>query len=303
MMFSSRRAYSLLEMVVALSGAAVLTVGLASAIAVSARSYTEVGRGRAVAEVADAHAAMLGELSQATGIVSADSDHVTFTVADRDGDGVEETLSYRLTGTGGSLLFSFNAFPPEPLLKEVAEFGVEMAERAIEGQFDAPGAADPQRWGERWREGWVLGYDQVFSGGYVENRRQIATKAELTRPGKVVSISVYLPGPRGSVTCALYHADGKGDAPGTLIATADVQKLTKTGWTTMPIGPVVLAPGHYYLAACYDDDKLALASDSSTGTTHVIHNDAFLRGWANPWSSKTSAKAFRFSIYATYESP
>lgn len=102
----TRSAFTLVELVLAMAGTSLLLLGISSAIVVASRSafdpeqpQTALARSRSVAQL------IADDLAQATSIVEGSATAVEFTVADRDDDGVEETLRYEWSGTVGDGIF------------------------------------------------------------------------------------------------------------------------------------------------------------------------------------------------------
>lgn len=106
----TRGAFTLVELVLAMAGTSLLLLGITSAIVVASRSafdpeqpQTALARSRSVAQL------IAQDLAQATSIVEGTATAVEFTVADRDDDGLEETLRYEWSGLAGDGIFrSFN---------------------------------------------------------------------------------------------------------------------------------------------------------------------------------------------------
>lgn len=107
---SPRRAYTLIELVLAMASTSILLLGVSSAIIVASRAAYDptqpqaaLARSRSVAQqIAD-------ELAQATSVPTRTATAVEFTVADRDSDGSPDTIRYDWSGTIGDGIYrSFN---------------------------------------------------------------------------------------------------------------------------------------------------------------------------------------------------
>jgi len=96
--------HTLLEMVTALAIVGILVLGMASAMLVASRAVDPDTRPRATHAAAEAAAQVLRELEFATGFTEHAAHAVTFTVADRSGDAVEETIRYAWSGAAGDPL-------------------------------------------------------------------------------------------------------------------------------------------------------------------------------------------------------
>lgn len=111
-----RKAFTLMEVVVATAAAAILTAGIGAAVV--AASQTMPGRSttgkandgpegsRQSAAVVEAMAA---ELASATGVTSFASKSITFTTADQNADGTAETITYAWSGTPGDPVTRFSS--------------------------------------------------------------------------------------------------------------------------------------------------------------------------------------------------
>ena len=102
----TRHAFTLVELVLAMAATSLLLLGISSAIIVASRSaydpkqpQTALARSRCVAQL------IADDLAQATSIVEGSATAVEFKVADRDDDGVEETLRYEWSGLAGDGVF------------------------------------------------------------------------------------------------------------------------------------------------------------------------------------------------------
>lgn len=120
----TRHAFTLVELVLAMAGTSLLLLGISSAIIVASRSaydpeqpQTALARSRFVAQL------IADDLAQATSIVEGSATAVEFTVADRDDDGVEETLRYEWSGTVGDGLYRSMNGDSALLASDIASLG------------------------------------------------------------------------------------------------------------------------------------------------------------------------------------
>lgn len=103
---TTRPAFTLIELVLALATTSLLLLGVSSAIVVASRStydpendQASLARSRSVArQIAD-------DLAQATSLIEGTATTVEFTVADRDDDAVQETIRYEWSGTKGDSIY------------------------------------------------------------------------------------------------------------------------------------------------------------------------------------------------------
>ncbi|MGD8452665.1 MAG: prepilin-type N-terminal cleavage/methylation domain-containing protein [Phycisphaerae bacterium] len=121
-----RPGVTLVELVVSLAIMVVLLAGLTSAIVVAAHALPS--RERSLDQLLDGAwiaDQMAEEMEEALWLLEHTATAVTFTVADRDGDGVPERIRYAWSGSaGGSLTRQYNAQDPVTALANVHEFAL-----------------------------------------------------------------------------------------------------------------------------------------------------------------------------------
>ena len=96
--------YTLVEMVAALAIVSILMLGVGSAMLVASRAVDPGTRPRVTHTAAEAAARVAGDIEFAVAFTERAAHAVTFTVADRDGDGSEETIRYAWSGAAGDPL-------------------------------------------------------------------------------------------------------------------------------------------------------------------------------------------------------
>lgn len=100
-----RRAFSLVELLVALSVLSILMLAMGSAVVLSAKALPSPDSpNTAVLRAARALDHLADDLRGAVHITHASATTVTFVVADRSGDGAPEVITYAWSGTGGDPL-------------------------------------------------------------------------------------------------------------------------------------------------------------------------------------------------------
>jgi type II secretory pathway pseudopilin PulG len=124
----SGRAFTLLELVVS-TGIISLVVGsLASIMVLASRALpSSAGALRANSAIAAAAAAdeLASDLRFATTIIETTPSRIAFTVPDRTGDAVDETIVYQWAGPGAPLLRSINGGDPITLLDSLQTFNLD----------------------------------------------------------------------------------------------------------------------------------------------------------------------------------
>ena len=102
----ARAAFTLLELVIALAISSLLVVSLMSVVAVSTQTlFAHQGAAARNAETFELAAAVSADLKLALSFSEQNSDAVTFTVPDRDGDRISETIRYRWSNDDSAELF------------------------------------------------------------------------------------------------------------------------------------------------------------------------------------------------------
>lgn len=128
-----RPGYTLIELLVATASASVLMVGLSSALFVASRALNLDEGAIPVRNHADmALSRLMADLREARLFNQLLAEEVEFTVPDRDGDGVDETLHYVWSGTAGDPLFrSVNGGTSHEVLKNVRSLNFESYTRSV----------------------------------------------------------------------------------------------------------------------------------------------------------------------------
>lgn len=118
--------FSLVELIISMAVMSVLAVGISSAVLVSVRSIeTSSSPSACIRSAADVSNQMVRELNEALAVSERSARAVTFSVPDRDNDGVSEEIRYWWSGTpGDGLMRRYNAEPETALLTNVFAFAL-----------------------------------------------------------------------------------------------------------------------------------------------------------------------------------
>lgn len=102
----------------------VLAVGISSAVVISIRTVETSGsRSTRVRQAADVSNQLTAEIGGAIDVPQRSGTSVTFSVADRNGDGLTEQIQYAWSGTAGdALLRTYNSESPAAILTNVHQF-------------------------------------------------------------------------------------------------------------------------------------------------------------------------------------
>lgn len=138
---SVRRGFSLIEMAVALSVTSILLVAVGSAMVLASRAVPDgTGATAAVIEAGDVLTRLSTELQHSQHLVERTSQVITFTVADRTGNGSPERIRYAWSGEPGDpLTRQVNDETPAVVAAEVAAWS--LAYHQADDQEAYPGPA------------------------------------------------------------------------------------------------------------------------------------------------------------------
>lgn len=121
-----RSAFTLVETMVSVVIAAIILGALTSAVLLASQAVPQragaLERVSALGAVLDR---LLTDLHYAKAVTQRDARSITLTVADRDGDGADDTLNYAWSGTAGAALtYRFNGGAAATVLDDVREFNL-----------------------------------------------------------------------------------------------------------------------------------------------------------------------------------
>jgi hypothetical protein len=119
-----RAGLTLAELSVSLAVIATLMVATGSIMVLTGRAVAITAAQASEARVDDVIATMASEQRMALAVTDRSSTSVTFTVADRDGDGVAETIHYQYDPIKKEMSKQINAGPLYVVLREVKTFGI-----------------------------------------------------------------------------------------------------------------------------------------------------------------------------------
>jgi prepilin-type N-terminal cleavage/methylation domain-containing protein len=131
------RGFTLVEMVVSLGISAVLMLGIGSAMLFAARAMPDAKTPTgAIVDAGGALERIITELQYAVTVNSRSATMIEFTVADRDGNDVPETIRYEWSGTAGApLTRQYNAGPVVEVLPDVRDFALSYDLQTISTQM------------------------------------------------------------------------------------------------------------------------------------------------------------------------
>ncbi|MBT4864492.1 MAG: hypothetical protein HON53_05135 [Planctomycetaceae bacterium] len=135
-----RAGYTLTELVASMTAATMLMTGMASAILISSSAFQmDAGSQANKGVAAEIQADLTADLQHALSFSERTANAVTFTVPDRDGDFVPETIRYAWSGTlGDPLTYTYNGGTPVTLAGDVQRFNLTYLTRDMTGAATTP---------------------------------------------------------------------------------------------------------------------------------------------------------------------
>ncbi len=131
-------AFTLVEVLVSLVVVGLVMAGLSGALFMTTKALPAAGTStaRQVAQNDCVLGELVAELQQALHIRERSPHSVTFTVADRNGDGCPERIRYSWSGTAGDpLMRQYNGYPAVELLADVTDFSLAYQTRTLTEEY------------------------------------------------------------------------------------------------------------------------------------------------------------------------
>ena len=123
---------TLAELTVSLGVIATLMVATGSIMVITGRAVAMSATHAAEARTDDVATTIASDYRLAVSVIENTATSIAFTVADRDGDGVVETIRYSWSGTpGDSLMKQVNALPPVVVARDVRKFNLRYITRTV----------------------------------------------------------------------------------------------------------------------------------------------------------------------------
>lgn len=279
------RGFTLIEMVVATAIIGILMVAVGSAMVVAAKaSPSATSAERLTAGANQAAQEIARELSQALTITTAASDTVTFTVPDRTGDALPETITYACAGD--TVTRTINSAAAVEIARNVSSFNlgyttgsrtststsaaVEGAEQVLFACYDTSGS-------EFALETSAMAMQSIRPILPPEATSWRITKANLycKRDGTVL----------GSAKISVFATDSGNHPTGSLLGQATVSELLMSSgytWKTFTFGAMsipttsgaalVIANGSISVSVSLGSISLGLGGSGSTGRIMQVNN-------------------------------
>lgn len=282
----ARRGYTLVEIVVASGAAVVLVMGLTSTLMITSAALDEDDAGHDRADAVEVAATITEDLGRATGFSARGANFVAFTVPDRDGDDIPESIFYEWSGTPGDpLLVSVNGGTPAPVVEDVQEFGLTYGTNPM-----SPPIVEVHA-------GFAYVYPDVLQD--VEFQ-QVATRVALDQPVTLESITVFAGNRNNRDLRVAVYSDNAGEPETRLVESGLASTSPQMQWITVDVPDTALPAGDYWLAVGFEHQHQRLHVSRDGGQLRIVAHDAVTNGFLASWGASSTADAFNLSIYATY---
>jgi hypothetical protein len=325
---ASRRGFSLIELGVSSAMAGVLLVSMASVVVLAAKALPAAdgsGAKDAAASSAGGLDQFLAELRCATEVTSAGPSSIAFTMADRDGDDLEEALEYSWGGPGQALRRSVNGSGAAAVTGPLQDFGLTYSRRVTTTTTGSTGVWDSGEVLFSSFNGWLGLTASLASIGvnastwasqlFAINRVSIppdATKVVITR----VSLEMRRPSsPAGTtLTMAIHRPESPGSSipasepVGTPVTTLVSQLSTGYTWVESQFSDVEVGASDVNLMIVVKGSSTSSATLKYMSSSIAPADEYIFRYTTNSGSSWQPSGSLNywdapFFVYGRYERP
>lgn len=179
---SARPAFTLVELVLSVAIMGVLMTGIAAALFIAGHALPDrQGSAGAITAGAEAADQIAEELRSALWITEHSATAISFTVPDRDADGVPEAIRYEWSGTSGDALTrQYNGGSVVDLIEDVHEFDLAYDLKAVTEEYPGPVVESAEA-----GLSWYTGADDLrdFS---IDQKKWIGQYFKPTLPGEAI---------------------------------------------------------------------------------------------------------------------
>jgi prepilin-type N-terminal cleavage/methylation domain-containing protein len=303
------RAFTLLEMAMSMVIVSILALACTSVVRLATRLGNPSVSTDPASLAVSARSAMdqiNADLKMATSITSRSASSITFTVPDRNNDGLPETITYAWAGVGSPITRQYNGGAIVSIADNVQNFNlsfldktvvppppVESAEQVLASR-DWPTASDIKSYSLK-SAAWAAEYFKPVMPGNTVSWKVTRLKVKLQRNGAAT----------GNVTVTVNNVDGSNKPAGAALGSfpIDITSVAsnKFVWVDVPLAAISGLDPRSSLSIevtttnastlgtlAYDqkavDPSMGWMSGSSPGTT---------------WSAPTSTTAMEYYVYGT----
>ena len=312
-----RRALTLAELSVSLAVIATLMVATGSIMVLTGRSVAITAAQAAEARTDDVLTTFAAEHRMALSVTERTPTSITFTVADRDGDGVPETIRYAWSGNAGDpLTRQVNGAAPVVVARDVRKFGLGYVSYTQPGPATVPQVESTTDQVVYSHEGgstaaFTLSTSNWASQSFVANLgRPDATSWRVTQV-QVMGTRALL-GATATITVGLYPADADGKPPVPLPAAIEKRTVSalvlpsSTGWsqvvTFSDVNQALAPTGRYCVIVSQSSltgaGSVSLDASSSDANGTLCQTTTAGGSW-----SKQTTRDMRIRVYGRYKYP
>ena len=185
-----RGGFTLVELLLSAAILGILAVAMGSAVLIASRAIGNKGGDSTASRsiiASDAVEQLRSDLRTATSFSERQATAATFTVPDRDGDGIQETIRYAWSGISGApLTRTYNGSAPETLAEDVRAFDIDYLVQSLE----PPVGSGEQESGERLLISHVDAPGGVMRSLLIDRNRMAAQYFKPVLPANAVSWKV-----------------------------------------------------------------------------------------------------------------
>jgi prepilin-type N-terminal cleavage/methylation domain-containing protein len=307
----TRAGMTLAELSVSLAVIATLMVATGSVMVLTGRSVSITAAQAAESRIDDLVSTMASEQRMALTVTQSTPTSVTFTVADRDGDGVPETIRYAYSATTKELTRQVNAGAPVVVAKDVTKFNVAPTTKTVSAAAPVPDI-------ESTTDDILYSHENGTTGAFSMSTLNWCAQSFIAkfpradvktwRVTQVQIMGTRTVGATGSWTVGLYAASGSTPNMLTLI---DKKTLAATSLPTGTPGwsPVITFTNDHQLSP--SDRYCVVISQSGSAVGSVSFDSASTDAtgvWSNSgtggtlWTGSTT-RDMRIRVMGRYKSP
>ena len=304
---STPAAFTLLELVMSVVILSILMIGMMSAVRIASRALDNgTGVSQRTNQTAQVIEQVVSDLGYAITFSEQTDRAVTFTVADRDGDAIEETLRYAWSGNAGDpLTLTYNSQPSVTIAPDVRQFNLTYLLKTVEPAIVT---------GD---ETVLINHDNATGGGMfthpVHPTDKFAIYFKPTLPVNTISWSVTRIKLRakknqsdsndGVMRVQVTTTDGAGKPTGTVLDQTMLFESTLSAnytWIDIPFSSLQgLDPsqGYAVVVEYLSGTGVAGIFEGEVNGTPMTPNTHYIQNTGSGWSTPDDNKDMRFDIY------
>lgn len=298
----ARAGFTLVEAVCAAGAAGVLLAALGSVLSIASRAMPN--EHDAVTDSAAVRRAMLNmsaEISEATKIITAKPDTIEFQVADRDADGLPETVKYSWSGVKGEPVLRTYGGAAATVVDGVSSLVLTYTSKAGSIVGDPVATVSPEK-----LLGWYRADTDsttILTSTTGEGEMFYPNLPETATSWTVTKVKLWV-APRGATdgvgTVEIITSTGRTVASAAVLETAFPVSADFVSYTFASPGSLTPSEGAAVLTKLTSGTNLGQWSYQSTG---VGSSSMWFAGYSGGTWTLTPMKSYKFEAYGTYTYP